>query len=384
MRFSYHKIGEKRYEMEENTMKKKLSIVLLSLVMAFNTCGIVGYADDGITVTLNGDKIEFDVQPQLINDRTMVPLRKIFEAMGAYVDWYGDTQTVVATKDDKVVTAKINDNNLYINDEVKTLDVPPMIIDGRTLVPARFVAESFGANVDWDGATQTVVIMTKWNRIGEIPCYKDYPSIPDFGLIVGVPNSADENSDIYSYDTTVMQENDFQYYISLMKNEGWTLKSDLYNIWSLSKDGVYIDIPIWETSLDVVITLPDNQTSSFTDGYTLAEFSKYNSPASQNGLGDTPIYINCSITKTEVMKAGDYQMILGYLKDDSGNQWLAMLNATVFDSESTFKNLVGKNLVFCGVYSGYSDAKNMPVIELAQLRVNDTGDIITGIATLTN
>lgn len=367
-------------------MKKKLSIVLLSLVMAFNTCGIVGYADDGITVTLNGDKIDFDVQPQLINDRTMVPLRKIFEAMGAYVDWYGDTQTVVATKDDKVVTAKIDDTKLYINDEVKTLDVPPMIIDGRTLVPARFVAESFGANVDWDGATQTVVIMTKWNRVGEIPCYKDYPSIPDFGLIVGVPNSADESSDIYSYDTTIMQEDDFQYYISLMKNEGWTVKSDLYNIWSLSKDGIYIDIPIWETSLDVVITLPNSQmqTSSFTDGYTLAEFSKYNSPASQNGLGDTPIYINCVITKTEVMKAGEYQMILGYLKDGGGNQWLAMLNATVFDNESTFKKLVGKDLVFCGVYSGYSDVKNMPVVELTQLCVKDTGDVITGIAALTN
>lgn len=367
-------------------MKKKLSIVLLFLVMAFNTYGIVGYADNGIMVTLNGEKIEFDVQPQLINDRTMVPLRMIFEAMGAYVDWYDDTQTVVATKDDKVVTAKINDDKLYINDEVKTLDVPPMIIDGRTLVPARFVAESFGANVDWDGVTQTVVITTKWNRIGEIPCYKDYPNIPDFGLIVGVPNSADENSDIYSYDTTVMKEEDFQYYLSLMRSEGWMVKGDLYNIWSLSKNGVYIDIPIWETSLDVVITLPENQsqTDSFTNGYTLAEFSKYNSPASQNGLGDTPIYINCTITKTEVMKAGDYQMILGYLKDDSGNQWLAMLNATVFDSESTFKNLVGKNLVFCGVYSGYSDAKNMPVIELTQLRVTDTGDIVTGIAALTN
>lgn len=367
-------------------MKKKLSTILLSLVMIFNTCGVIGYADDGITVTLNGDKIEFDVQPQLINDRTMVPLRKIFEAMGAYVDWYGDTQTVVATKDDKVITAKIDDTKLYINDEVKILDVPPMIIDGRTLVPARFVAESFGANVDWDGATQTVVIMTKWNRVGKIPCYKEYPTIPDFGLIVGVPNSADENSDIYSYDTTITQEDDFQYYISLMKNEGWTVKSDLYNIWSLSKDGIYIDIPIWETSLDVVITLPNNQTqtSSFTDGYTLAEFSKYNSPASQNGLGDTPIYINCVIIKTEVMKAGDYQMILGYLKDDSGNQWLAMLNATVFDNESTFKKLVGKDLVFCGVYSGYSDAKSMPVVELTQLCVKDTGDVITGIAALTN
>lgn len=142
-------------------MKKKLLIALMSLGMVFNTCAFTSYADDGITVTLNGDKIEFDVQPQLIDNRTMVPLRKIFEAMGAVVDWDNDTQTVTATKDDKVVTAKINDRNLYINGVAKTLDVPPMIIDGRTLVPARFVAESFGANVDWVDSTQTVVISSE-------------------------------------------------------------------------------------------------------------------------------------------------------------------------------------------------------------------------------
>ena len=142
-------------------MKKKILIALMSLGIVFNTCAFTGYADVGITVTLNGDKIEFDVQPQLIDDRTMVPLRKIFEAMGAVVDWDNDTQTVTATKDDKVVTAKINDRNLYINGVAKTLDVPPMIIDGRTLVPARFVAESFGANVDWVDSTQTVVISSE-------------------------------------------------------------------------------------------------------------------------------------------------------------------------------------------------------------------------------
>lgn len=141
-------------------MKKKILIALMSLGIVFNTCAFTGYADVGITVTLNGDKIEFDVRPQLIDDRTMVPLRKIFEAMGAVVDWNDNTQTVTATKDNKVVTAKINDKNLYINGVAKTLDVPPMIIDGRTLVPARFVAESFGANVDWVDSTQTVVIAT--------------------------------------------------------------------------------------------------------------------------------------------------------------------------------------------------------------------------------
>lgn len=142
-------------------MKKKIFICLLSLAMAFNTCSLVGCADGGISVTLNGEALTFDVQPQLIDNRTMVPLRKIFEAMGAVVDWDDGTQTVTATKGNEKVIATINNKNVYISGETKTLDVPPMVIDGRTLVPVRFVAEAFGANVDWNEATQTVVIGTK-------------------------------------------------------------------------------------------------------------------------------------------------------------------------------------------------------------------------------
>lgn len=205
-------------------MKKKLLIALMSLGMLFNTCAFTGYADDGVTVTLNGDKIEFDVQPQLIDDRTMVPLRKIFEAMGAIVDWNNDTQTVTATKDDKVVTAKINDRNLYINGVAKTLDVPPMIVDGRTLVPARFVAESFGANVDWVDSTQTVVILTKWNGVGVAPCYSTDPDVPDFGKILGVKvnySNIDSDGSLYDYSLETLTSDDTKKYTAILKQEGF-------------------------------------------------------------------------------------------------------------------------------------------------------------------
>lgn len=171
-------------------MKKKLSIVLLSLAMAFNTCSLVGYADGGISVILNGETLVFDVQPQLIDNRTMVPLRKIFEAMGAVVDWNNDTQTVTATKGNERVIATINSKNVYINGETKTLDVPPMVIDDRTLVPVRFVAEAFGANVDWNEATQTVVIGTKQSQpeisltTNSLTTYKEYSH---FGIKYKVP-----------------------------------------------------------------------------------------------------------------------------------------------------------------------------------------------------
>ncbi len=117
-----------------------------------------GLASDEISVIVDGRFIEFDVSPQLVNDRTMVPLRAIFEALGATVEWDNDTQTVTATKDEVCVVATIGSKTIYVNNVRKTMDVAPIIINGRTLVPVRFVAEALDCNVEWNENTQTVEI----------------------------------------------------------------------------------------------------------------------------------------------------------------------------------------------------------------------------------
>ena len=111
-----------------------------------------------ISVIFNGTSLLFDVPPQIINDRTMVPLRAIFEEMGASVDYNNDTKTVTATKDGTVVKLTIGDTSPTVNGAVVALDQPGLIVDGRTLAPLRFVAEAFGGTVEWDGATRTATI----------------------------------------------------------------------------------------------------------------------------------------------------------------------------------------------------------------------------------
>ena len=96
---------------------------------------------------VNGEKISFDILPQNVNGQTMVPIRAIFEAMGATVDWDDATQTAICTKDSTVVKMTLNSTTEYINDVPVTMDVTPVIISGRTLAPARYVAEAFGYNV---------------------------------------------------------------------------------------------------------------------------------------------------------------------------------------------------------------------------------------------
>ncbi len=114
-----------------------------------------------IKVYIDNKIVSFDVQPQLIGGRTMVPLRAIFEGLGATVEWDNNTQTVTAYNEVKIVKATIGSNTMTVNGANRTMDVAPMLVGGRTLVPVRFVAEAFDCDVEWDGNTKTVSITTK-------------------------------------------------------------------------------------------------------------------------------------------------------------------------------------------------------------------------------
>jgi len=114
-----------------------------------------------ITVLLDGQPLTFDQPPVIENGRTLVPLRIIFEELGAAVDWNQKAQTATATMDETNVVVQIG-NNVMTKDGTKIiLDMPPKILNGRTLVPVRAVAEAFDADVDWDNKNRTVIIETK-------------------------------------------------------------------------------------------------------------------------------------------------------------------------------------------------------------------------------
>ena len=117
-----------------------------------------------VDVYLDGQKIEFDVQAQIINDRTMVPMRKIFESFGAKVSWLESDQAIIATKGSVIMMMVIGSKLLLVTDiatgvENKIeLDVPPMLVGDRTLVPLRAISESLGLKVEWDEEAYTVYL----------------------------------------------------------------------------------------------------------------------------------------------------------------------------------------------------------------------------------
>ena len=119
-------------------------------------------AEDKITVTIDGEVLEFvDQSAQIINNRTLVPMRAIFEKLGASVQWLHEYRMVVADTALINITMKIDEATYYVNGEAKTLDVPAQILNDRTMIPARAVAESLGCKVEWNQETKTVIITTK-------------------------------------------------------------------------------------------------------------------------------------------------------------------------------------------------------------------------------
>jgi len=139
----------------------KLLLALITIVFFFSIAPLTVVAGDGIRVFINITPIEFDVAPQIINGRAMVPMRAIFEALDCEVEWNAYTRTVTAvTQDNFTISLTIDSTIITIDGQPHEIDVPPQIIDGRTLVPTRFVAEAMGLSVSWVSERRAVVIIT--------------------------------------------------------------------------------------------------------------------------------------------------------------------------------------------------------------------------------
>lgn len=144
----------------KNTVKSTLAFLLLVVMFTLVSTSVSANSQQAISVVVDGYEVEFDVEPTIINGRTMVPLRAIFEAFGATVEWNQSTKTVTSNKTETTVNLTVGSKTMYVNGSEEILDEPATIIDSRTLVPVRAISEAFNCQVDWDGSTKTVLITT--------------------------------------------------------------------------------------------------------------------------------------------------------------------------------------------------------------------------------
>jgi hypothetical protein len=137
-------------------MKKRFTVLLALALIPLMQTS--AFADKDISIIVNGEKVQLDQPPIIEDGRTLVPFRAVLEKMGASVDWDNNTQTVTCVLADKEVSLVINSDKMQTNQGEITLDVPAKIVNSRTMVPIRAISEGLGAEVDWNEGDRSVII----------------------------------------------------------------------------------------------------------------------------------------------------------------------------------------------------------------------------------
>ena len=153
-------------------MKKIISIIL-TLVFCTTFISACAAQQDDLTITMqignpvmtvNGEEKAIDEQgtaPVIIDNRTLLPVRAIVEEIGGGVAWDEETRTVLLGYKDDIIILEADNHTAYLNESKQELDVAPTVINDRTMLPIRFIANGFGFDVDWNEDTQTVTITLK-------------------------------------------------------------------------------------------------------------------------------------------------------------------------------------------------------------------------------
>lgn len=142
-------------------LKKKIAMVLvLSAALAQPI-----YAQD-INVSVNGTQVSFsNQQPVIVDGRTLIPLRGVFENLGYSVSWDGNTKTATLENDNYTIKIQSDSSTFTVNSQTKTLDVPAQIINGSMMIPLRAVGEGTGVTVNWDASTKSASISSPVSSI---------------------------------------------------------------------------------------------------------------------------------------------------------------------------------------------------------------------------
>lgn len=141
----------------------KQLFVTFFLTIIFTACITAQPAlalEENIPIFIDGLPVSLDVPPVMQNGRTLVPFRAIAEALNAEVNWDGETQTVSAAADEARIELTIGSKTAYHNQTPIALDVGPQIIGGRTLIPLRFFSTALGCTVNWVETSREVQIFS--------------------------------------------------------------------------------------------------------------------------------------------------------------------------------------------------------------------------------
>lgn len=138
---------------------KRIASVGLALFML---TGTTSFADTNVNIQIDGKPMKNGAGAIIMENRTMVPFRAVFEELGAdMIQWDKETKTITGVKGDTTIILSIGNNVCFVNGEPQTVEVPPVILNSSTLVPLSFISEKLGYHVGWYASSKTVKIMSE-------------------------------------------------------------------------------------------------------------------------------------------------------------------------------------------------------------------------------
>lgn len=141
---------------------KKLKALELSIISFFAfmlSMSAIAFAAEPVYVYINNELVQYeDATPQIMNNRAMVPFRLTAEKLGATIDWNSKTEVMTLTKGTRTVVHKLRSNVVTVNGEAAVFDTSSAVLQDRTMMPVRMLAEALGSQVDWDSSTRSVII----------------------------------------------------------------------------------------------------------------------------------------------------------------------------------------------------------------------------------
>ena len=154
-------------------MRKLLGTILLAFVFVLSFATFTMASDSGKTIVMQINNTEISVNgesknidesgtvPEIINGRTFIPVRALIENIGGNASWDNETKTATLNYIDDEIKLTVDSKTAYYNNNSTELDVAPVIVNGRTMLPVRFIAENFGFDVDWNSDSKTITISEK-------------------------------------------------------------------------------------------------------------------------------------------------------------------------------------------------------------------------------
>ena len=369
-------------------MKKLISTILCAAFFAAPVIPAMA-EEQTVSVIVDNERVEFDQPPVIEEGRTLVPLRAVFEKAGAAVDWNQETLTATIQRGDYVVEVTLDNQTLYKNGEAIELDVPAKMINNRTLIPVRAIGEAMDFEIAWDGFHSQVVVSTTGKQMRPYAARRwGFSALSDAAEFYSDKSFAWQNMDLDgdgSMDTAsfTVSNDTASEQIPLLIINGENL-SELIRFLPSTDSFALVDIDKSDNTKEIVISSNSDKRVAYFfrySGNTLTPIMKGEERATITYLRhlflDQKSYILSDIegiTWTDIMLTGSaYQleknMMTQYYVSNAANMIPRMLIST-YDDEMVY-NVYDVNEFNKGKYKGKEPDRLFTTADLARFTVQD-------------